>query len=245
MRLGVAHVPDGRGTFTGLTVEENLRLGAYTRRDRDACRRGFRARLRLFPAPRRAAAAAGRHAVRRRAADAGDRPRADAAAAAPAARRAVLRPGAASWCRRSSPSSAPSTARRGSSMLLVEQNANMALELADHAYLIETGRIVMGGPAADHRQRRIRPPRLSRLLRSDAVDSLPAPDSFGPRHRRHLCEHRARAGDDLPGDASREFRPGRAGDVLDLYRLDADRRRLCLLARLRADARPVLRRRRR
>ena len=34
-------------------------------------------------------------------------------------------------------------------MLLVEQNANIALELADQAYLIETGRIVMGGPAAD------------------------------------------------------------------------------------------------
>src|SRR5208337_244985 len=33
-RLGVAHVPDGRGTFLELTVEENLRLGAYTRRDR-------------------------------------------------------------------------------------------------------------------------------------------------------------------------------------------------------------------
>src|SRR3954453_22672323 len=35
VRLGVAHVPDGRGTFMNLTVEENLRLGAYTRRDRD------------------------------------------------------------------------------------------------------------------------------------------------------------------------------------------------------------------
>src|SRR6185437_4352026 len=34
VRLGIAHVPDGRGTFVGLTVEENLRLGAYTRRDR-------------------------------------------------------------------------------------------------------------------------------------------------------------------------------------------------------------------
>ena len=34
MRLGIAHVPEGRGTFVGLTVEENLRLGAYARRDR-------------------------------------------------------------------------------------------------------------------------------------------------------------------------------------------------------------------
>src|SRR5512132_949735 len=36
VRLGIAHVPDGRGTFTNLTTEENLRLGAYTRKDRDA-----------------------------------------------------------------------------------------------------------------------------------------------------------------------------------------------------------------
>ena len=46
----------------------------------------------------------------------------------------------------------------GVSMLLVEQNANIALELADYAYLIETGCIVMGGPAAiiacDHAVRR-------------------------------------------------------------------------------------------
>ena len=36
VRMGVAHVPDGRGTFTGLTVDENLRLGAYTRKDKTA-----------------------------------------------------------------------------------------------------------------------------------------------------------------------------------------------------------------
>ena len=34
MRLGIAHVPDGRGTFVNLTTEENLRLGAYVRKDR-------------------------------------------------------------------------------------------------------------------------------------------------------------------------------------------------------------------
>ena len=49
-RLGVAHVPDGRGTFTDLTVEENLRLGAYMRKDRRAVAAGFRPGLRLFPA---------------------------------------------------------------------------------------------------------------------------------------------------------------------------------------------------
>ena len=39
VRLGVGHVPEGRGTFTGLTVEENLRVAAYTRRDKAAVKR--------------------------------------------------------------------------------------------------------------------------------------------------------------------------------------------------------------
>ena len=54
------------------------------------------------------------------------------------------------------------------SMLLVEQNAALALDLADHAYLIETGRLVMEGPAQQAARRRKHPPRLSRLLRDDA-----------------------------------------------------------------------------
>ncbi len=48
-RLGVAHVPDGRGTFTDLTVEENLRLGAYTRRDRRAVQADFERVFGYFP----------------------------------------------------------------------------------------------------------------------------------------------------------------------------------------------------
>ena len=93
----------GAAPSSALTVEENLRLGAYTRAATGA-RRGHRARVRLFPDPRRAPPPAGRHAVGRRAADAGDRPRADAGAAPPAAGRAVVRPGAADRARRSSTS---------------------------------------------------------------------------------------------------------------------------------------------
>ena len=81
VRLGVAHVPDGRGTFLDLTVEENLRIGAYTRRDKGVAADFDRA-LRLFPAPQGAAAATGRDAIGRRAADAGDLARSDAAAEA-------------------------------------------------------------------------------------------------------------------------------------------------------------------
>ena len=47
-RAGIAHVPEGRGTFVELTLTENLRLGAYTRRDRQV-KDGHRARLRVFP----------------------------------------------------------------------------------------------------------------------------------------------------------------------------------------------------
>ena len=50
-RQSVAHVPEGRGTFTGLTVEENLRVGAYPRRDTRRDRGGRQALLRLLPAP--------------------------------------------------------------------------------------------------------------------------------------------------------------------------------------------------
>ena len=95
VRGGIAHVPDGRGTFLQLTAEENLRLGAHSRRDRAGVARDLDAGLRLLPAPEGAAEAAGRHALGWRAADAGDRPRADAAARAAAARRAVVRARAA------------------------------------------------------------------------------------------------------------------------------------------------------
>jgi branched-chain amino acid transport system ATP-binding protein len=73
-RLGVAHVPDGRGTFLDLTTEENLRIGAYTRKDRGAV-----ARFHLFPEVEGATPPASRHALRRRAADACRVPGLDAA----------------------------------------------------------------------------------------------------------------------------------------------------------------------
>ena len=61
----------------------------------------------------------------------------------------------------------------GVSMLLVEQNAAMALELADHAYLLETGRVVIVGHRAEaHARRRVVRRVLSRLLRATAMDSF-------------------------------------------------------------------------
>ena len=54
VRLGVAHVPDGRGTFVNLTVEENLKLGAYTRADRNAVKADFERIYGFFPGSRSA-----------------------------------------------------------------------------------------------------------------------------------------------------------------------------------------------
>jgi len=145
-RLGVAHVPDGRGTFLDLTVEENLRLGAYTRRDKgiptDFDRlRGYFPRL-----------------MERRRQQAGTLSGGEQQMLA-ISRALMLRP---KLLLLDEPSFglAPLVVQEifrilrtinrneGVSMLLVEENAHIALELADHAYLIETGCIVMGGPAA-------------------------------------------------------------------------------------------------
>ena len=148
----IAHVPEGRGTFTGLTVAENLqgrRLPAQgPRRDR----RGRPALLRVLPAAGRAQGAARGLAQRRRAADAGRRPRDDAQAAADAARRAFARPGAQPHPR------AVHDPRRiardeGTTVLLVEQNASLALKFADYAYVLEAGQIALSGDGRRARPR--------------------------------------------------------------------------------------------
>jgi branched-chain amino acid transport system ATP-binding protein len=145
-RLGVAHVPDGRGTFLDLTVEENLRLGAYTRRDKGIAADFDRLRG-YFP-----------NLMQRRRQQAGTLSGGEQQMLA-ISRALMLRP---KLLLLDEPSFglAPLVVQEifqilrainrneGVSMLLVEQNAHLALELADHAYLIETGCIVMGGAAS-------------------------------------------------------------------------------------------------
>jgi branched-chain amino acid transport system ATP-binding protein len=83
---GISMSPEGRGVFANLTVLENLEMGAYLSADKAAVQRGLDSRVRDVPAAGGAPQAAGRHAVWRRTADAGDGARADVAAEAAAAR---------------------------------------------------------------------------------------------------------------------------------------------------------------
>ena len=150
-RLGVAHVPDGRGTFLGLTTEENLRLGAWTRRDRAAVAEDFERVYRYFPRLRE-----------RRRQQAGTLSGGEQQMLAVS--RALMSRPRLLLLDEPSFGLAPRVVREifdimrringqeGVSILLVEQNASMALELADHAYLLETGRIVLGGRADELRR---------------------------------------------------------------------------------------------
>ena len=145
-RLGVAHVPDGRGTFTRLTVEENLQLGAITRRDRQAVTADVERVFEYFPILRK-----------RRTQQAGTLSGGEQQMLA-IARAVMLRPRmmlldepsfglAPLVVRELFEIFATLNRKEGVSMLLVEQNAALALDLADHAYLLETGQIVFSGEA--------------------------------------------------------------------------------------------------
>ena len=146
VRLGVAHVPEGRGTFVRLTVEENLQLGAMTRRDHAAIAADIEQIYHHFP-----------RLKERRAQQAGLLSGGEQQMLA-VGRALMLRP-RLMLLDEPSFGLAPLIVEElfgilrevnrdtGVAMLIVEQNAALALELAEHAYLLETGRIVMDGPA--------------------------------------------------------------------------------------------------
>jgi branched-chain amino acid transport system ATP-binding protein len=150
-RLGVAHVPDGRGTFLELTTEENLRLGAYTRKDRAAVGADLERVYGYFPRLRE------RRAQQAGTLSGGEQQMLAVSRALMLAPRLVLLDepsfGLAPLVVRELFQILRRINERGQvSMLLVEQNAAAALELADSAYLIETGRVVLAGAAAELRR---------------------------------------------------------------------------------------------
>ena len=128
------------------------------------------------------------------------------------------------------------------SILLVEQNASLALAFAEDAYLLETGRIVVSGKAADISKDEFDPPLVSWVLKeAAAVEGLIHQIISGHRHRRDLCQRGAGAGDDLPGHAPYQFRPGRDGDVFDVYRADVHQYRHAVLGGVLPGGRGVVR----
>ena len=145
--LGVAHVPQGRGTFVDLSVEENLRVGMYARRDKRTVAEDFERVYRYFPV-----------LEQRRRQQAGTLSGGEQQMLA-VARALMLKP-RLMLLDEPSLGLAPLIVQdifrilravnteAGVSILLVEQNARLALELADQAFLLETGRVVMSGTAA-------------------------------------------------------------------------------------------------
>ena len=141
--LGVAQAPEGRGIFLNLTVRENLDLGAYLRRDRAGVDADRERAFGLFPILReRQAQVSGTLS--------GGEQQMLAVARALMSRPSLL------LLDEPSLGLAPQVVDRifqviqeineaGVSLLLVEQNANMALQVAHHAYVLETGSIVMQG----------------------------------------------------------------------------------------------------
>lgn len=146
-KAGIAHVPEGRGTFTDLTVEENLRLGAYTRRDRQV-RADIERVATWFPwlserAGQRAGTLSG-----------GEQQMLALARALMGRPRLVM-------LDEPSLGLAPMVVREifrivrelnveeGLTVLVVEQDARIALETAARAYVLEVGRVAVSGSAAE------------------------------------------------------------------------------------------------
>lgn len=151
VRLGIAHVPEGRGTFVRLTVEENLQLGAMTRGERKAItddidrvfgyfprlKERYRQQAGTLSGGEQQMLAIGRAFMLRPRLMLLDEPSFGLAPLVVQEVFSILK---------------QMNAREKVSIFLVEQNASLALNLADHAYLIETGRVVMSGPANEIRE---------------------------------------------------------------------------------------------
>lgn len=143
VKKGISHVPEGRRVFSNMTVEENLELGAYLRKDKAGIRDDFKKVYDLFP-----------RLLERRKQHAGTLSGGEQQMLA-MGRALMARPrlllldepsmGLAPLLVKTIFRIIEEINKSGTTILLVEQNANMALSIADRAYVIETGKIVLTG----------------------------------------------------------------------------------------------------
>jgi branched-chain amino acid transport system ATP-binding protein len=150
VKQGLSHVPEGRRVFANMTVEENLELGAYLRKDKQGIREDFEKVYQLFPrllerrkqlsgtlsGGEQQMLAMGRALMARPQLLLLDEP---SMGLAPLLVKTIFR-------------IIEEINQNGTTILLVEQNANMALSIADRAYVIETGKIVASGSSEELNQ---------------------------------------------------------------------------------------------
>ena len=147
VKAGISHVPEGRRVFANMTVEENLELGAYLRKDRDGIKKDLQHVYELFP-----------RLLERRKQLSGTLSGGEQQMLA-MGRALMSKPkliildepsmGLAPLMVKNIFNIIEMVNKEGVTVLLVEQNANMALSVADRAYVLETGSIVLSGTAKE------------------------------------------------------------------------------------------------
>lgn len=147
VKMGISHVPEGRRVFANMTVEENLQLGAYLRKDKAGIKQDMEKVYELFPRllerlKQQSGTLSG-----------GEQQMLAMGRALMAKPRLLLLDepsmGLAPLLVKQIFNIIEEINKTGTTILLVEQNANLALSIADRAYVVETGRIVLSGKSEE------------------------------------------------------------------------------------------------